>query len=85
MTAELPVTNSITLQERVSDFSPGIGSKRFPIFTGLFEEMQANAIVDQILTGDPYPIKALVSAGLNLQFFPNSQRFAETLKQLIWL
>jgi anaerobic selenocysteine-containing dehydrogenase len=75
-------TNSITLQETVPDLPPGIGSQRFPIFTGLFEEMQANAIVDQILSGEPYPIKALVAAGLNLQFFANSTRFAETIKRL---
>jgi len=74
--------NSITLQETVPDMPPGIGSQRFPIYTGLFEEMQANSIVDQILTGDPYPIKALVAAGLNLQFFANTTRFAETIKRL---
>jgi anaerobic selenocysteine-containing dehydrogenase len=77
-----PETNSITLQELVPSLAPGIGSHKFPIFTGMFEEMQANAIVEQILTGDPNPIKALVAAGLNLQFFANSQRFAETLKRL---
>jgi anaerobic selenocysteine-containing dehydrogenase len=82
MTPELPPTNQITLQERVQDMPPGIGSQRFPLFTGLFEEMQANAVVDQIITGDPYPIKALIAAGLNLQFFPSSQRLEETLKQL---
>ena len=82
MTPELPPTNQITLQERVRDMPPGIGSQRFPLFTGLFEEMQANAIVEQIITGDPYPIKTLVAAGLNLQFFPSSQRLEETLKQL---
>jgi len=82
MSAVQPETNSITLQELVPELPPGIGSKRFPIFTGLFEEMQANAMVDQILIGDPYPIKALVAAGLNLQFFANSRRFTETIKRL---
>jgi anaerobic selenocysteine-containing dehydrogenase len=82
MTPEKPPTNQITLQERVKDMPQGVGSQRFPLFTGLFEEMQANAIVEQILTSDPYPIKALVAAGLNLQFFPNSQRLEDTLKQL---
>jgi anaerobic selenocysteine-containing dehydrogenase len=82
MTPVKASTNSITLQELVPDLAPGIGSQRFPIFTGLFEEMQANAIVDQVLSGDPYPIKALFAAGLNLQFFANSRRFAETIKRL---
>ena len=74
--------NSITLQETVPSLAPGIGSQRFPLFTDLFEEMQSNAIVDQIVTGKPYPLKALFAAGLNLQFFPNSHRLEETLKKL---
>jgi len=77
-----PPTNSITLQERVPTLAPGIGADRFPLFTGLFEEMQSNAIVDQINSGEPYPLKALVAAGLNLQFFPNAQRLSDTLKKL---
>jgi len=82
MTPEKPPTKQITLQERVKDMPQGVGTQRFPLFTGLYEEMQANAIVEQIITGDPYPIKALVAAGLNLQFFPNSQRLEDTLKKL---
>jgi anaerobic selenocysteine-containing dehydrogenase len=78
----LPLTNSITLQERVADLPPGIGSKRYPLFTAMYEEMQSNAIVDQILSGEPYPIKALFAAGLNLQFFPNSQRLEDTFREL---
>jgi anaerobic selenocysteine-containing dehydrogenase len=77
-----PPTNSITLQELVPTLAQGIGADRFPIFTEWFEEMQANAIVDQINTGKPYPLKALIAAGLNLQFFPNTQRLSDTLKKL---
>ena len=44
--------------------------------------MQSNAMADQIDTGDPYPIKALFSAGLDVQFFANSSRMVESLKKL---
>ncbi len=74
--------NNITLQETVPEMPPGIGSQRFPVFTSLFEEMQANAIVDQIISSDPYPVKALIGAGLNLQFFANHDRLTKTLKKL---
>jgi anaerobic selenocysteine-containing dehydrogenase len=77
-----PPTNNITLQERVNDLAPGLGSDRFPIFTGMFEEMQSNVIVDRIINGKPYPIKALFAAGLNLQFFPNYHRLVKNLKKL---
>jgi anaerobic selenocysteine-containing dehydrogenase len=74
--------NDITLHERVKNMPPGIGSQRFPIWTERYREMQSNAMVDQIESGDPYPLKALVAAGLDVQFFGNSKRFAEVVKKL---
>ena len=61
---------------------PGVGSQRFPIWTKQIQEMQSNALADQIDTSNPYPIKALFSAGLDIQFFPNSNRMVESLKKL---
>ena len=81
-TYEMPLTKDITLHERVAAMPPGVGSQRFPLWTKRYREMQANAIADQIESADPYPIKALFSSGLDLQFFPNSRRFAENLKRL---
>jgi anaerobic selenocysteine-containing dehydrogenase len=74
--------NDITLHELVERMPPGVGSMRFPIWTKLYREMQANAIADQIDSAAPYPIKALFSAGLDLQFFANSDRMAKSLKNL---
>jgi anaerobic selenocysteine-containing dehydrogenase len=74
--------NDITLHERVANMPPGVGSKRFPIWTQRYSEMQSNAIADQIESGDPYPLKAMFSSGLNVQFFPNSNRMVENLKKL---
>ncbi len=78
----LDITNDITLHERVAGMAPGVGSIRFPIWTKRYCEMQSNAIADQIESGDPYPIKALFSAGLDVQFFPNFKRMVESLKKL---
>ena len=75
-------TNNITLHERVADMPPGIGSQRFPLWTSRYREMQSNAIADQIESGDPYPLKAMFSSGLDVQFFANSDRFAEAVKKL---
>jgi anaerobic selenocysteine-containing dehydrogenase len=74
--------NDITLHDRVADMPPGVGSKRFPIWTKRYHEMQSNAIADQIESSDPYPIKALFSAGLDVQFFGNSKRFVDDMKKL---
>ncbi len=75
-------TNDITLHERISKMPPGVGSRRFPIWTERYREMQSNAIVDQIESGEPYSIKALFSAGLDIQFFANSRRMEAALKKL---
>jgi len=72
----------ITLHERVAGMPPGIGSRRFPIWTQRYHEMQSNAIVDQIESGEPYPLKSMFSAGLDLQFFGNSKRFAAAMSKL---
>ncbi|MGP8079035.1 MAG: molybdopterin-dependent oxidoreductase [Dehalococcoidales bacterium] len=76
------IINDITLHERVGNMPPGVGSQRFPIWTKEIREMQSNALADQIDTSNPYPIKALFSAGLDIQFFPNSNRMVESLKKL---
>ena len=75
-------TNDITLHEKIANMPPGVGSARFPIWTKRYREMQSNAIVDQIESGQPYPIKALFSSGLDIQFFANSRRMVEGLKKL---
>lgn len=77
-----PVTNDITLHELVRNMPPGVGSRRFRLWTEQIREMQSNALADQIDSGNPYPIKALFSAGLNIQFFPNTNRMVKSLKKL---
>ncbi|MCX7858300.1 MAG: molybdopterin-dependent oxidoreductase [Deltaproteobacteria bacterium] len=77
-----PKLNDITLFEKTSNMAPGIGSQRFPLWTNFWKEMQSNAIKDQIDSGNPYEIKALFGAGLDIQFFPNSLKFVESLKKL---
>jgi anaerobic selenocysteine-containing dehydrogenase len=75
-------TNKITLHERINNLPPGLGSDRFPIWTSMREEMQANTLASRIETGSPYPIKALFAAGMNLMFFPNTNRLLKNLKKL---
>jgi len=75
-------TNDITLHERIADLPPGLGTDRFPIWTKLYREMESNVLADRIESGDSYPIKALFGAGLNLMYFPNSNRLVENLKKL---
>ena len=63
-------------------WAPRIGSDRFPLWCRLYPEAQANALPEQIETGKPYPVKALVGIGANYMIWPNSERYAEALRRL---
>ncbi len=75
-------TNDITLHDRISSMPPGLGSDKFPIWTEIIKEMQSNVISERIENAKPYPIKALVGAGLHPEYFANSNRFAQAVKTL---
>jgi anaerobic selenocysteine-containing dehydrogenase len=72
----------ISLRERIAKMPPGIGSARFPIWSQVARQMSANVLPEHIERGDPYPIKALYSAGFNLSCFPNTKRFIEAIQKL---
>jgi anaerobic selenocysteine-containing dehydrogenase len=75
--------NDIRLhKETIESLPQGLGADRFPIWTKYYCEMQSNLIADRIENPEPYPIKALFGAGLNLTFFPDSNRFVEMAKNL---
>ena len=75
--------NDISLHdELIGSMPPGMGSERFPIWTKNYREMQSNVIADRIQDPQPYPVKAIFNAGLNLTFFPDSNRFVKMIKKL---
>ena len=59
-----------------------IGCERFPLWGKLIGEMQACDLHRAILTGDPYPVRALYAHGMNFRMFPDSGRMAEALEKL---
>ncbi|MCL5264058.1 MAG: molybdopterin-dependent oxidoreductase [Chloroflexi bacterium] len=79
-------SNDISLfEERIGQLPPRIGAARFPVWTKIYHEGHANALADQIESGEPYPIKALVGIGANVMIWPNTARMAEALKSLDFL
>jgi len=44
--------------------------------------MQSNVITERIENAKPYPIKALLGAGLHPEYFVNSNRFAQAVNTL---
>lgn len=66
-----------------SDMAPRIGSDRFPVWPEVIdEEGQAMQLPDQIRSGRPYPVKALIGFGLNHRMWPDSDGMIESLGHL---
>lgn len=61
---------------------PRLGEGRFPIWDLFWPEFQASSMVDQMLSGKPYPVRALYAAGLNVRTMPDTQRTLDALMGL---
>lgn len=66
--------------------SERIGAARFPLWAGeLGFQMACHnpSVIDAILTGDPYPVKALYASGANIAvMYPDTHRTLEALQKL---
>ena len=63
-------------------FVQRMDNKRTPVWTEYFRETQCVGLPQQILTGDPYPIKAVVAFGLNSRMWPDTEHMLESLQSL---
>ncbi len=61
---------------------PTVGLDRFPLFAEMMDEGQSMDLARHILTGDPYPIKSALLAGVNHMMYPDSPRFLKALHSL---
>lgn len=59
-----------------------IAEGKFPIWDKYYDEFQATDLARQILTGDPYPVRAIVGLGMNIKMFPETDKLAEAIKTL---
>lgn len=56
-----------------------IGYDRFPLWNCFIPEAQMTDFHRHVLTGDPYPIKAIMAFGLNHRMFPEPHKILEAL------
>ena len=59
-----------------------VGAGQYPLWNELIQEMQANALADQILSGEPYPIRAVMTHGMNYRMFQADMRLKKALEEL---
>ncbi len=77
-----PIKDISLYDEKVQAMKPRAGEQEFPIWTEMYQEGQANAIIDQMFSGDPYPIKAMVGVGMNVTIWPNAERVKDAIRNL---
>ncbi len=75
----------VTLRE-MRPASPPLGKERYPIFLEYAGFVPGDSLLDAILDGEPYPIKALILAGGNPSLtWPNTARVNAALRKVDFL
>jgi len=69
-------------EKKPKNHKPPIGTEDFPLWHAMTEEYQSMGLAKQIVTKKPYPIKSLVSFGMNTRMFPNTDKLRYALTQL---
>ena len=69
-------------QAKRAPMADPVGAKRFPLWNALEGEAQVMDLPRQILSGDPYPIKAVLGFGMNFRMFPDSEHMKRALEHL---
>jgi anaerobic selenocysteine-containing dehydrogenase len=64
------------------EMAPRLGQEQYPVWCEMVAQGQAMALPDQILTGRPYPIRAVLGFGLNHRMWPGTEIMAGSLRQL---
>jgi anaerobic selenocysteine-containing dehydrogenase len=60
-----------------------IGLKEHPLFVEMYRQNSNNLVYNQMLTGDPYPVKGLIVLGCNvLLTWPNTNKVKRALEKL---
>jgi anaerobic selenocysteine-containing dehydrogenase len=74
----------LTLYEEIPlEHLEPIGAKRFPVLYGLRQECHTMSAMDTILSGQPYPLKAMILTAANPAMTnPNSRKVREALAAL---
>lgn len=67
---------------RPTGTKPKIGSEKYPLWSECIDEYQAMELTNHILTGEPYPVKALFALGMNARLFPDSGTMFKALESI---
>ncbi len=66
----------------LDELPPRVGQEQFPLWCRMVNEAQAMALPEQLASGKPYPIRALVAFGYNQRMWPGNDALLAGLDQL---
>ena len=69
-------------QVRPKTDKKAVGLERFPLWGDLVDEGQGMHLATQILTGEPYPLRAALCLGVNTRMYPDTPRFVKAMDRL---
>lgn len=69
-------------EKKPADCMERIGAGRFPLWAALTDECQSNDLFRQIRQETPYPIRALVTFGMNSRMFLQADRWMDAFEKL---
>ncbi len=74
--------NEFVHPKKFEEMAVRVGEGKFPVWSELVDQAQAMDLPQQIYSGSPYPIKAMLAFGINHRMWPNSKYMLEALKKL---
>ena len=78
----LPMAD-VSLRDLLPSGLKRLGSDRYPLFADFGELVPGNVLTDTLLTGEPYPVRAMIMLGGNpLLTWPNAARLEAGLERL---
>ena len=63
-------------------FEKRIGAEKYPLWAKLITQIQATELPQQILTGSPYPVRAVFACGMNYRIFSEPEYTKKAIESL---
>jgi len=74
--------NEFVHSKKFEEMPVRVGQERFPVWSELVDQAQAMDLPQQIKSGSPYPIKAMLAFGINHRMWPDSKNMLQALQEI---
>ena len=74
--------HQFTIPRDLQEMMPRVGQEEFPVWSMLIDQAQSMQLPQQIISGQPYPIRALLAFGYNQRMWPGNDLLLKSLDKL---